>query len=78
MMFRRMKSNTNLPAFYSQIETCTKDVYFITNDGNRINLKSMMSQIFFLTTFAHTKEASKGFIYCQTQSDYDLLANYLD
>ena len=54
-MFRKMKSNTYLPAFYSQIEACTKDVYFVTNEGNRINLKSMMSQIFFLTTFAHTK-----------------------
>ena len=77
-MFRKMKSNTYLPAFYSQVEACTKDVYFVTNEGNRINLKSMMSQIFFLTTFAHTKEASKGFIYCQNQSDYELLANYLD
>jgi len=78
IMLKKMKRNTYLPDFYDKIETCTKDVYFVTNEGNRINLKSMMSQIFFQTTFIHTKEAAKGFIYCQNQSDYDVLANYLD
>ena len=77
-MFKKIRPNTYLPDFYSQIETCAKDVYFITNEGYRINLKSMMSQSFFLTTYAHTNEAGKGFIYCQNQSDYELLANYLD
>ena len=77
-MLRKIKRNTYLPDFYTQIDTCKKDVYFITNDGNRINLKSMMSQIFFHTTFIHTEEAEHGFIYCQNQSDYDILANYLD
>lgn len=77
-MFRKIRSNTNLSDFYSQIETCKKDVYFVTEEGNRINLKSLMSQIFFQTTFIHTKEAAKGFIYCQNQSDYDLLSKYLD
>ena len=64
-MLKKIRDNTNLPDFYSQIDTCAKDVYFITNEGNRINLKSLMSQIFFQTTFIHTKEAAKGFIYCQ-------------
>ena len=77
-MLKKIRDNTNLPDFYSQIEACTKDVYFVTNEGNRINLKSMMSQIFFSTTFAHTQEAAQGYIYCQNQSDYELLANYLD
>lgn len=77
-MLKKIRDNTNLPDFYSQIDTCAKDVYFITNEGNRINLKSLMSQIFFQTTFIHTKEAAKGFIYCQNQSDYELLAQYLD
>lgn len=77
-MFKKIRQNTYLPDFYSQVHSCKKDVYFITNEGNRINLKSLMSQIFFQTTFIHTQEAAKGFVYCQNQADYELLANYLD
>lgn len=78
IMLKKLKHNTFLPDFYAQIDSCTRDVYFITNEGNRINLKNVMSQIFFQTTFAHCEEVAHGYVYCQNQLDYDLLDNFLE
>lgn len=77
-MLKKIKANIYLPDLYSQIDICTRDVYFITNEGNRINLKNILSQIFFQTTFAHSKEAVQGYVYCQNQLDYELLDNFLE
>ncbi len=78
MKQKNLKPNTYLPDFFSKIEDCIGEVYYITNEGNRINLKSLMSQIFFQTTFVYNEEATDGHVHCHKPADYALLGDFLE
>lgn len=78
MKQKNLKPNTYLPDFFSTIENCIGEVYYITSEGNRINLNSLMSQIFFQTTFIHKTDVSKGHVQCYKIDDYALLCDFLE
>lgn len=78
MKQKNLKTDIHLPDFFSRIEDCIGEVYFITREGNCINLKSFMSQIFFQTTFVYNEEAATGHVHCHTPADYALLGDFLE
>ena len=78
MTQKNLKPNTNLPDFFSKIDDCIGEVYYVTSEGNYINLNSLMSQIFFQTTFVQEKDITVGHIQCFQKDDYALLCDFLE
>ena len=78
MKQKRIKPNIDFSDFFSRVGDCAGEVYFITSAGNRINLKSFMSQIFFQTTFVHNVAAADGHVHCHKPADYALLGDFLE
>ena len=77
-MLRRIKSDISLTDFYSNIAQCTKDVYYISANGDRLNLKNVLTQIFVQTMLSSSNERTDGYIYCLDENDYVLLDNFLE
>ena len=77
-MLRRIKSDISLTDFYSNIAQCTKDVYYISVNGDRLNLKNVLTQIFVQTMLSSSNERTDGYIYCLDENDYVLLDNFLE
>lgn len=77
-LIKILKPNIDLQDFFLNVNECNDDVYFVTSDGTRINLKSMLSQIIFQVSYFNTGEAYKGHIYCSNQTDYQILDPFFE
>ena len=75
-LIKILKSNIDLQDFFLNVNECNDGVYFITSDGTRINLKSMLSQIIFQVSYFNTGDAYKGYIYCTNQTDSIILDKF--
>lgn len=75
----KLKADINVVDFLRTVNTCQNDVWFITDDGDRINLKSELSKYLFLATSLSSRKQfyDLGEIHCQTSEDYAALSSYL-
>ena len=77
-MIRVLKHDINLEEFFSYINKCNGSVFFITNEGTKINLKSMLSQLVFKVSYFQTGDMYNGHIYCSKDSDYKIINQFLE
>ena len=73
----KLKENADLIEFIKTIGKCRQDVYFCTKEGDRLNLRSTLSQYLFSLVSANQELLQKGKIDCREPSDYQVLAGYL-
>ena len=73
----KLKENTDLIAFIKAIKKCRRDVFFYTGEGDRLNLKSTLSQYLFSVLTGNKELLQNGKIECQEPSDYQMLEDYL-
>lgn len=73
----KLKENTDILAFLKTVQRCSGDVYFRTDDGDNLNLKSKLSQFLFAALIEKPWLLNKGAICCDREDDYDLLRNYV-
>ena len=73
----KLKENTDLIEFIKTIKRCRQDVFFYTQDGDRLNLKSTLSQYLFSVLTGNKELLQNGNIECQEPSDYQMLEDYL-
>lgn len=73
----KLKENINIPAFLQTVQQCKADVLFVTVEGDRLNLRSMLSQFVFTAVIAGTINRPNGRIELQRSSDAELLQDYL-
>lgn len=64
-------------SFLNAVKTCGGDVFFRTEEGDSLNLKSLLSQFIFTSIVCDETFLSTGEIYCSEPEDYTLLAIYL-
>lgn len=76
-MIMKLRENTDLIRFIKTIKTCREDVFFYTKEGDRLNLKSTLSQYLFSLTSGNKELLREGIIECREPSDYQILADYL-
>ncbi len=75
---KKIKSNISFPDFFSKISKCKGEIYFSTEEIDRIDLRSTLSQLIFSTVIAGELKEIDGYIFCTKDCDYSLLKDYLE
>ena len=73
----KLKPTANIPAFLRAVQNCNAEVYFITPDGDKLALKSTLSQFVFATVLINDLQELRGDIELYDPRDEELLAEYL-
>lgn len=72
----KIKSNVNVINFLSAVSQCHSDVYFITEEGDNLNLKSTLSQFIFTSVLANAEILENAHIECHNPDDFDRLKDF--
>lgn len=72
-----IKNNINIVNFLKQVQKCSADVLFETPEGDRIALKSTLSQYIFCTIASNPNILQSGTIHFEQNADKELLKNFL-
>lgn len=73
----RLTKNADLAAFLRTVNNCTGDVFFSTDQGDHLNLKSMLSQYVFSVAAGDHTLLCKGEVSCVNEDDCRMLLPYL-
>ena len=69
--------NINILNFLKQVQKCSAEVLFETSEGDRIALKSTLSQYIFFTIASNQELLQSGTIRFEQDEDIKLLKNFL-
>jgi len=73
----KLKKDIKLSSFILAAQKCAGEVLFITPDGDRLNLKSTLSQFVFSVAISSTIPLHAGDVLCALPDDYALLEEYI-
>ena len=73
----KLKPVDNYRDFLNVVEQCQGKVYFVTPDGDRLNLKSTFCQYMFASVCADRAYMEKADVECSDFEDYLILGEYL-
>ncbi len=73
----RIRSNVKLVDLIKSAKLCEEDVFFKTEDGNVLNMKSMLSTLL-LQSIADDSLIAKGQIVCMNENDYKVLSDLIE
>ena len=74
--FLKLKPDVNITAFMKAVQMCCQDVLFISQEGDRLNLKSALSQFLFVMLQTKPEILGEGKIICD-KADAELLHPYV-
>lgn len=74
----RLKQKTDIIQFLKKIQSCASDVWFLTKEGDRLNLKSTLSKYLFASISSQDEMLENGQIECRYERDYQVLAQFLE
>lgn len=69
--------DVDVQKLFTMIDRCKGDVYLITEDGNRLNLKSKLCQIIGLTNLIQGGTISEATLCAANQDDDTMLLRYV-
>ena len=69
--------NINILNFLKQVQKCSAEVLFETSEGDRIALKSTLSQYIFFTIASNPELLQNGTSRFEQDEDIKLLENFL-
>ena len=72
-----IKTNTNIVNLLKQVQACTAEVFFETPEGDRIALKSTLSQYIFCTIASNPELLQSGTVRFEKEVDQKLLIDFL-
>ncbi|MDE7186012.1 MAG: hypothetical protein K2O13_00650 [Lachnospiraceae bacterium] len=72
-----IKRFSDVPAFLSQVKACRGDVFFKTDKGDSLNLKSVLFTYVFAVLMQNPELMQNGLVICEDEGDYELLQSYL-
>lgn len=61
--------DVDVQAFFAEIDTCEGDVFLVTDEGDRLNLKSKLCQLIGFTKLIEGGKISNAHIECQKPED---------
>lgn len=59
----------DVPEFLQVLDSCKGNVYLVTDDGDRLNLKSKLCQLVGLTRLIEGGKIAQAFIICENPED---------
>ncbi len=73
----KLKEKIDMIQFLRNIQKCSSDVWFLSDEGDRLNLKSTLSQYIFSSITNQQKMIQSGNIECADEGDYQVLGAFL-
>ena len=61
--------NIDVAEFLAVLDTCEGNVFLVTNEGDRLNLKSKLSQLLGLTKLIEGGKIAEASIFCDNKND---------
>ena len=61
--------NIDVSEFLDVLDTCKGNVYLVTYEGDKLNLKSRLSQLTGLTKLIHCGKISDAYVMCDDPAD---------
>ena len=68
--------NIDVAEFLAVLDTCEGNVFLVTNEGDRLNLKSKLCQIVGLTKLIEGGKIAEAFIICENPEDESKLFRF--
>lgn len=72
----RLKSNCDIVAFLNAVQKCEGEVFLVTKEGDKLNLKSTLSRYVFAVIAENKKLMAESAVEC-TEADRKVLAEYI-
>ncbi len=73
-----LKKGIPLSSLLQRVRLCAGQVWFLTDQGDRLNLKSTLSEFVFLSAAISSSLAEHGVLELQNDADRALLEEYLE
>ncbi len=73
----KLIKDCNMTKFLEKVRTCKGEVLFCSPQGDRLNLKSMLTKMILVTLIDDPDYVESGYIECAEKADYDTLAEFL-
>ena len=68
--------NIDVAEFLAVLDTCEGNVFLVTNEGDRLNLKSKLSQLLGLTKLIDGGKIAEASIFCDNNNDESKLFRF--
>ena len=68
--------NVDVSAFLAVLDTCEGNVYLVTNEGDRLNLRSKLCQLVGLTRLIEGGKIAEASIICENKNDESKLFRF--
>ncbi len=68
--------DVDMPAFLKVLDECKGKVFLVTDEGDRLNLKSKLSQLVGLTKLIEGGKISEASIVCENKEDESRLFRF--
>lgn len=68
--------DVNVPELLKVLDECEGNVFLVSDEGDRLNLKSKLSQIFGLTRLIEGGKIAEAYIVCEKQEDESRLFRF--
>lgn len=72
----KLTKNADLAAFLRTVNNCSGEVFFSTDQGDHLNLKSMLSQYLFSVAAGDRALLLNGEVSCEDERDRAMLRPY--
>ncbi len=73
----KLKPDIDTVAFLKAVSQCSGEVYFISEENDQLNLKSVLSAYIFLATTQGNRFLEKGCVMICDEADMPQIASYL-
>lgn len=66
----------DVPAFLAVLDKCEGDVFLMTRDGDKLNLKSKLCQLIGLMNLIEGGKIAEAFVVCEKEADESKLFRF--
>ena len=74
----KLKNNIDLNQFFETARKCEGDVFLHTEEGDILNLKSLLSQYTVMSIMGNTHVLKNAQVVCVQEENYQKLAEFLE
>jgi len=74
---KNFKSEKDCMDFLQAVRNCREDVYLVTTDGDRLNMKSILSQYVFSAIAGKEVFIKNAVLSCSLAEDFELLQPFM-
>ena len=68
--------DVNVPEFLKELDSCKGNVYLVTREGDRLNLRSKLCQLVGLTQLIEGGKIAEAFVECDDPEDESKLFRF--